>query len=129
MTHQGYHIVLVLGMCFFAGGLKYSEQGFGVSTLTFSEQALCSFLKLFVGATQLNTTLLTISVIAVLLPAAFHFSVAGQLGEEAHAILAVSHGVSELPFSQFWTNENIAGRCYSVIQYVLGPFALISAQL
>lgn len=24
-------LVLVLGMCFFAGGLKYSEQGFGVS--------------------------------------------------------------------------------------------------
>lgn len=23
--------VLVLGMCFFAGGLKYSEQGFGAS--------------------------------------------------------------------------------------------------
>lgn len=25
--------VLVLGMCFFAGGLKYSEQGFGISAL------------------------------------------------------------------------------------------------
>ncbi|KIM39774.1 hypothetical protein M413DRAFT_446688 [Hebeloma cylindrosporum] len=73
------NLLLVLGMCFFAGGLKYSEQGFGLS------------------ATQLNTTLLTISVIAVLLPAAFHFSVADQPltdAQEAHDILAVSHGVA-----------------------------------
>jgi len=27
-----YTIVLVLGMCFFAGGLRFSEQGFGLGT-------------------------------------------------------------------------------------------------
>ncbi|KDR76316.1 hypothetical protein GALMADRAFT_247691 [Galerina marginata CBS 339.88] len=72
------NLLLVLGMCFFAGGLKYSEQGFGVS------------------ATQLNSSLLTISVIAVLLPAAFHFSANPSLtdAQEAHDILAVSHGVA-----------------------------------
>ena len=47
------------------------------------------------GATQLNSTLLTISVIAVLLPAAFHFSADASLSgeEERKDILAVSHGV------------------------------------
>ena len=64
-------------MCFFAGGMRFSEQGFGVS------------------ATQLNSSLLTVSVIAVLLPAAFHFSVP-ELDDatEARDILAVSHGVA-----------------------------------
>ncbi|KAF8206511.1 hypothetical protein K438DRAFT_1905122 [Mycena galopus ATCC 62051] len=54
-----------VGMCFFAGGIKYSEQGFGATT----------------GASQLNSSLLTISVIAVLLPA-------------ADDLLKVSHGVA-----------------------------------
>ncbi|KAF8989978.1 hypothetical protein BDQ17DRAFT_1547375 [Cyathus striatus] len=72
------NLLLVVGMCFFAGGLKYSEQGF----------------SLF--ASQLNSSLLTISVIAVLLPAAFHFSTATQLSDdqERTAILSVSHGVA-----------------------------------
>lgn len=64
-------------MCFFAGGMRFSEQGFGIS------------------ATQLNSSLLTVSVIAVLLPAAFHFSVPDlDDATEALDILAVSHGVS-----------------------------------
>ncbi|THH30281.1 hypothetical protein EUX98_g3903 [Antrodiella citrinella] len=49
------NILLVLGMCFFAGGVRFSEQGFGISSV------------------QLNASLLTVSVIGVLLPAAFHF--------------------------------------------------------
>ncbi|TCD61541.1 hypothetical protein EIP91_008269 [Steccherinum ochraceum] len=73
------NILLVLGMCFFAGGLKFSEQGFGISPV------------------QLNASLLTISVIAVLLPAAFHFLVnTGQTTDatEAGWILNVSHGTA-----------------------------------
>ncbi|KAF8997501.1 Sodium/calcium exchanger protein-domain-containing protein, partial [Cyathus striatus] len=72
------NLLLVLGMCFFAGGLKYSEQGFGLV------------------ATQLNSSLLTISVIAILLPAAFHFSADAQLtdDEERMDVLSVSHGVA-----------------------------------
>ncbi|KAH9481441.1 Vacuolar calcium ion transporter [Psilocybe cubensis] len=72
------NLLLVLGMCFFAGGMKYSEQGFGIS------------------AVQLNSSLLTISVIAVLLPAAFHFAADPALSDdqEKHDILAVSHGVA-----------------------------------
>ncbi|CAK5269126.1 unnamed protein product, partial [Mycena citricolor] len=29
------NLLLVLGMCFFAGGVKYSEQGFGASMCPF----------------------------------------------------------------------------------------------
>ncbi|KAF8656800.1 hypothetical protein AX16_002352 [Volvariella volvacea WC 439] len=70
------NLLLVLGMCFFAGGTQYSEQGFGVS------------------AVQLNSTLLTVSVIAVLLPAAFHLTVDVDDSTEARDILSVSRGVS-----------------------------------
>ncbi|KAJ7832665.1 Calcium/proton exchanger [Mycena olivaceomarginata] len=71
------NLLLVLGMCFFAGGLKFSEQGFGAS------------------ATQLNSSLLTISVIAILLPNAFRFAVTPQSDSDAgEDILKVSHGVA-----------------------------------
>ena len=48
------------------------------------------------GVTQLNSSLLIISVIAVLLPAAFHVAAGAQIpdGVETKDILAVSHGVS-----------------------------------
>ncbi|KAL0564289.1 hypothetical protein V5O48_017764 [Marasmius crinis-equi] len=76
-------ILLTPGMCFFAGGIKYSEQGFGAA------------------ATQIDSSMLTISVIAVLLPAAFHLIVnlQGQNPSDAHEnqeILKMSHGVAIL---------------------------------
>jgi len=78
------NLLLVLGMCFFAGGTRFSEQGFGMS------------------ASQLNSSLLTLSVIAVLLPAAFHSAVQPTSdgfdpltnAQEGHDILAISHGVA-----------------------------------
>ncbi|KII89906.1 hypothetical protein PLICRDRAFT_570256 [Plicaturopsis crispa FD-325 SS-3] len=82
------NLLLVLGMCFFAGGTRFSEQGFGVS------------------ATQLNSSLLTVSVIAVLLPGAFHIALEPTTSssgtttdpitdsKEASDILSVSHGVA-----------------------------------
>jgi len=71
------NLLLVLGMCFFAGGTRFSEQGFGLSS------------------SQLNSSLLTVSVIAVLLPAAFHFSVTSTIDtSEAADILQLSHGVA-----------------------------------
>lgn len=74
------NLLLVLGMCFFAGGMRFSEQGFGQS------------------AVQLNSSLLTISVIAVLLPGAFHMALQGQTDfNEALTdteILHTSHGVA-----------------------------------
>jgi len=52
------------------------------------------------GAIQLNSSLLTLSVIAVLLPAAFHFVAGGQISDDVEGadILAVSRGVSVLYF-------------------------------
>ncbi|KAJ8589017.1 Calcium/proton exchanger [Rhizopogon salebrosus TDB-379] len=74
------NLLLVLGMCFFAGGMRFSEQGFGQS------------------AVQLNSSLLTISVIAVLLPGAFQMALQGQstYNEETtdYEILYTSHGVA-----------------------------------
>lgn len=76
------NLLLVLGMCFFAGGTKYAEQGFGIS------------------ATQVNSSLLTIAVIAVLLPGAFDLTIRLQITEEdtdyENDILALSHGVAIL---------------------------------
>ncbi|KAG9313601.1 calcium proton exchanger [Chiua virens] len=74
------NLLLVLGMCFFAGGLKFSEQGFGLI------------------AAQMNSTLLTISVIAVLLPGAFMMVQEGNPDFDKtttdHLILRMSHGVA-----------------------------------
>ncbi|TFK75224.1 hypothetical protein BDN72DRAFT_885999 [Pluteus cervinus] len=73
-------LLLVLGLCFFAGGLRFTEQGFDVA------------------ATQLHSSLLSISVGAVLLPAAYHFALSGSSNtlpvRQLHDILHMSHGVS-----------------------------------
>ncbi|KAH0825896.1 hypothetical protein J3R83DRAFT_7708, partial [Lanmaoa asiatica] len=73
------HTVLVLGMCFFVGGLRFSEQGFGLV------------------AAQMNSTLLTISVIAATLPGAFVMALEGSPNYDANttdrSILKMSHGV------------------------------------
>lgn len=57
------------------------------------------------GTMQLNSSLLTLSVIAVLVPAAFHLVVQPTNRpdpttdtQEGHDILPVSHGVCSLPF-------------------------------
>ena len=58
------------------------------------------------GATRVNLSMLTLSVISVLVPAAFH-NVTQPKSEatdpltnmqEGHDILAISHGASGLPF-------------------------------
>ncbi|KAG1854463.1 Sodium/calcium exchanger protein-domain-containing protein [Suillus subalutaceus] len=71
---------LVLGMCFFAGGMRFSEQGFGLNAM------------------QVNSSLLTISAIAILLPGAFHMALQGHpLYSELstnYNILRISHGVA-----------------------------------
>ncbi|KAJ6531824.1 Sodium/calcium exchanger protein-domain-containing protein [Mycena capillaripes] len=73
-------LLLVLGLCLFAGGVRFSEQGFDPT------------------ATQLHSSLLSLSVGAVLLPAAYHFAlrgnshIASQL--QMQNILSMSHGVS-----------------------------------
>lgn len=73
-------MLLVLGMCFFAGGLRFAEQGFDAT------------------ATQIHSSLLTVSVGAVLMPAAFHYSLSWRTDtaatDQKSAILKMSHGVS-----------------------------------
>jgi len=93
--------VLVLGMCFFAGGVRFSEQGFGAGWIL-TGSIRCHFvLILYSVATQLNSSLLTISVIAVLLPAAFHLNVTSDTdSDEQQDILKMSHGVC-LDFTLF----------------------------
>lgn len=88
--------VLVLGMCFFAGGTRFSEQGFGLGALcrhAFLDQPNFQY---WTAASQINSSLLTLSVIAVLLPAAFDVSLRlyqQQDSNEGSDILNVSHGV------------------------------------
>jgi len=101
--------LLVLGMCFFAGGVRFHEQGYGIR------------------AAQLNISLLCVSVFSIIIPAAFHASLnsastingqtpgeaAGQSQaiEEAH-VLAISRGTSIILlvvyaaylFFQLWTH-------------------------
>ncbi|ORX36920.1 Sodium/calcium exchanger protein-domain-containing protein [Kockovaella imperatae] len=81
------NILLVLGMCFFAGGVRFSEQAIKST------------------AAQLNSSLLLIAVIAVLIPSAFHFSITTTNNGEGYSLtddtertdlLAMSHGVAVL---------------------------------
>ncbi|RXW21273.1 hypothetical protein EST38_g4586 [Candolleomyces aberdarensis] len=73
-------ILLILGLSFFAGGLRWSEQGFNPT------------------ATQVHSSLLSISVGVLILPAAYHFALSAGEGEAADLqkrdILRMSHGVS-----------------------------------
>ncbi|KAK7046520.1 Calcium/proton exchanger [Favolaschia claudopus] len=75
------NLLLVLGMCFFLGGIKFSEQGFAA------------------GAAQLSSSLLTLSVVAVLLPAAYRMSLKeNSINHSAESsqtqILKFSHGIA-----------------------------------
>ncbi|KAF7327846.1 Calcium/proton exchanger [Mycena kentingensis (nom. inval.)] len=73
-------LLLVLGLCLFAGGLRFSEQGFDPT------------------ATQMHSSLLSLGVGVVLLPAAYHFAlsssstIASQI--QMANILKMSRGVS-----------------------------------
>ncbi|GAA5820063.1 hypothetical protein JCM3770_002123 [Rhodotorula araucariae] len=72
------NLLLVLGMCFFAGGIKFTEQGFHSI------------------AAQLNSSLLVISVIAILLPAGYNAAFADNQSAEVEQdrILKMSRGIS-----------------------------------
>jgi Ca2+:H+ antiporter len=69
-------------MCFFAGGTRFSEQGFSAA------------------AAQINSSLLILSVVAVLLPVALYFSInwpsmdATSVASDNSHILKVSRGVA-----------------------------------
>ncbi|KAG0143821.1 hypothetical protein CROQUDRAFT_162805 [Cronartium quercuum f. sp. fusiforme G11] len=71
------NLLLVLGMCFFAGGIRFSEQAFSIT------------------AAQLNSSLLIMSVIAILIPAGFHAAFS-NLGDniEGPDVLKMSRGIA-----------------------------------
>ncbi|KAI9290792.1 calcium/proton exchanger [Neoconidiobolus thromboides FSU 785] len=69
------NLLLVLGFCFFFGGLKHDEQSFNVT------------------AAQTNSSLLGICVLSLLVPAAFH-NVLGSEKEIAKGIMNLSHGTA-----------------------------------
>ncbi|KAJ7158732.1 Sodium/calcium exchanger protein-domain-containing protein [Mycena filopes] len=84
-------LLLVLGLCLFAGGIRFSEQGFNPA---------------------MHSSLLSLSVGAVLLPAAYHFALGGVHNSriasqlQMQNILSMSHGVSIIllfsaPFLRF----------------------------
>ncbi|GAA5967451.1 hypothetical protein JCM3765_001879 [Sporobolomyces pararoseus] len=72
------NLLLVLGMVFFVGGIKYSEQGFKDT------------------AAQMNSSLLVIAVFAILLPAGFNAAFQDNLTAEAEQdrILKMSRGTA-----------------------------------
>lgn len=95
-------LLLILGMCFFAGGLKFSEQGFDQTT------------------TQIHSSLLSISVGVLLLPAVYHFALDDEIGKSSRvqqrkSILSMSHGVSIVLMIiyfayllfQFWSHTHL----------------------
>jgi len=94
------NLLLVLGMCFFAGGMRYSEQQF-LST-----------------ASQINSSLLTISVIAVLIPAAFQAAIKSTGASDPdlnNDVLRMSHGAAVILLAiyigylvfQLWSHSNL----------------------
>ncbi|KZP33351.1 calcium/proton exchanger [Athelia psychrophila] len=87
------NLLLVLGSCFFAGGMRFSEQGLGQSS------------------SQLNASLLTLCVFAVVLPGAYHRAMADILNtqnldaslsssdpKEGTQILQISHPIAIILF-------------------------------
>jgi len=91
--------LLVLGCCFFAGGIRFHEQVYTIRSA------------------QLNTSMLSISALVIVIPAAFHAAVS-ELGDSQAAtseadILKLSRGVSFILlfvyaaylFFQLWTHS------------------------
>ncbi len=79
--------LLVLGMCYFAGGLRFHEQMYTVSS------------------SQVQISLLGLSISAIVLPAGYHFAssslkMGGTAMEEKH-ILAISRGLSFMLLSVY----------------------------
>ncbi|KAF8340660.1 calcium/proton exchanger [Cantharellus anzutake] len=72
------NLLLVLGMCFFAGGTRFAEQGFMQTTA------------------QLSVSLLVLSVTAILIPAAFKVATTQNLQDHDQQVdvLRMSHGVA-----------------------------------
>ncbi|RUS30959.1 calcium/proton exchanger, partial [Jimgerdemannia flammicorona] len=75
------NLLLVLGFCFFCGGLKYKEQEFNIT------------------AAQTSASLMAIATCSLLLPAAFYSSLIGVQTNQVvdNDILAISHATAFSP--------------------------------
>ncbi|KAI9002593.1 calcium/proton exchanger [Hyaloraphidium curvatum] len=73
------NLLLVLGLCFFAGGIRYKEQYFNQA------------------AAMTSGSLLSISVLSMLIPAAFHAQLVDD-PERDHKVLNLSRGTSVILF-------------------------------
>jgi Ca2+:H+ antiporter len=69
------NLLLVLGMCFFFGGLKHKEQSFNMT------------------AAQTSSSLLALAIASLLIPAAFH-SALGTTDVSTAGVLEISRGTS-----------------------------------
>ncbi|CAI2162994.1 12802_t:CDS:2 [Funneliformis geosporum] len=72
------NLLLVLGMCFVAGGIHHKEQSFNQT------------------AAQTSSSLMTLACIGLIIPAAFNFAVgrSGTVVDLKHEILDLSHGTA-----------------------------------
>jgi Ca2+:H+ antiporter len=69
------NLLLVLGMCFFFGGLRHKEQSFNMTVA------------------QTASSLLALSISSLLIPAAFNASI-GSTDRASDAVLEISRGTS-----------------------------------
>ena len=96
--------VLILGMCFLAGGLRFYQQDYDPSSSARLVVFAVTNAVICLAATIIHSSLLSIGVGAVCLPAAFHFALsynADALGsgdttmrEQKVDLLMMSHSVS-----------------------------------
>jgi calcium/proton exchanger cax len=70
------NLLLVLGLCFLAGGIKFSEQKFNVTSA------------------QTSAAMLALSVLSLVIPAAFDGLVLQPAHKDSSAILALSRGTA-----------------------------------
>ena len=70
------NLLLVLGMCFVAGGIFYKEQEFNQT------------------AAQTTSSLMTLACIGLIIPAAFNFAVDTTKNDRQDELLNLSHGTA-----------------------------------
>ena len=81
------NLLLVLGMCFFFGGLKHKEQEFNTTVFP-----LC-FHRIDYETAQTASSLLALAISSLLIPAAFH-SALGTTDISENGVLQLSRGTA-----------------------------------
>ncbi|EDN07869.1 predicted protein [Histoplasma mississippiense (nom. inval.)] len=89
------NLLLILGMCFLFGGLRYREQVRGFEVLVTVYVLIGCYQLYNSNITQMSAALLSLSVMSLLLPTAFHASFS-NLETADTVVLKVSRGTSVL---------------------------------